>query len=1811
MKKKPKNIPSPYKFAGTPIYRDTTALPFAAGGPLNDRDINGKLLNSTYASPLGNMFKYGGFGEDQGTFDYARSNYASSPGNSFKDGGQFQGKYSLPEDSYRQGGNNLHDSVYASSPQQYPAVYKQGGSLLSMSNTPQMEGEGKDLVYAHGGNLYPNGGNIYTYSGRPDAQYQKDSKGNWLVNAPSTGGKFIPLDDPSGARAKLLNAQAKPLTTKSPYQLQEEARRQGGQSRYDMMASNKPQVAESTAVNNTTPRSMPVANMHIKTGLEKLREAEEKKRNAQNPAIDPRTGNYRPMSAGEADWVWSAPLAGSAALQAAGAVGSMALPGMSAIPGATVGNLANSGFIASSLYNTPKNAGEWYDVSQGKKDWGEAALGSAEIAAGLIGSGGGAKAALQEAEKLGLKNVITGKAPIKDVFKRDDLINIKTAEDLAKFKAAQAEGRLGETTNRFYSSVTNPDTLNYAKGEGEVFVHTVPQTKAAAAGKSVANIKPKGANLTAKERSVPTNADIESMISSGALSGHSEETLAGLREVAQNPEGYWNLAAFKSNPELQELIKNPNLVNPAEHFLPRPSAEDFKLMSVGALGATRPKLINTQKITDKALAGLQEEGIGAHVTKHEVAGTIENKHGEENNHNNIKHLPNTALPVEAGIQGPYNTNPMNYRQGGGIHIKPSHEGDFTAKANAAKMSVQAFASEVLNAPEGQYDPSTRQQANFARNAAGWNHAMGGNMYANGGSFNNPGFRALPQGVQNKIRSNSFAEGGEMAQLTEFNAGGKHSENPIGGIPQGVAPDGNVNLVEQGETKLNSSNYIFSDTLKLDKNTATQFGLPKTEVSKTFATISKKLNRPDSRRENDSIEEAATKRDLDNLMGAQEQYKKAQVEQKMQEIQALDPNAFAQMQGQGQPQQQGMPEQGQMAEQGAPEMAQQSVQPMGMPEGQPVDPNQMSPEMMAQMPEAQQGAPVMALGGGMYKCGGKMYNFGGNMYANGGRLMWAGGSAGDGVVNPGLSNPYTQNNGLTGAASNGLNDSTLIDSGFRDYSAGTGATEGPSAASKAGSAMQYGTAALGAVSAFQNAQQGPGTKQQQTGAGINAAVDMVAGTLTPWYAAAKGLSDTAISLIPQETIVDPETGKTVTQAKSREGQALADTFTPAHETIINDMAEGNWVDAGLNTLTGGVYNTLDNYFKGTNKKEFEDIQNKDKPVATSSGGTGAVMAKNGGRLPSYHQFPAIYPTYANNAGPMGQDLGNLYAEGGILGGPGDPPTAAAPKHPLEYTQKSYKTETGKELPYAQLGYRDRVLVDRAHGHSVVKDEKGNLVYTPSNPQSMGYYADEDQSTLDLNKQNTFFNTAYGDTGTESGVYNAGGKWTTVFDPSLGKMIRTRPTGKDYQTAAVMEGGYNKSLVLNPDYTVNTVGKEYTGDWTLPNKNTQSTNIIPVKPPVNTPVAPSVVPTFKQGGYLRDVNMNLQPGQMPGVNMMAYGQQMYQPLDHVTQYGGNLYAAGGDLPPGGPGDTDFDAWLALQEGNYQGGGTNTPTAPTSSPNNYQDPYSLDPEEYSQMLNAEEGPTSNTLEAAQMDLMDAETDEEYAIAMEKYQSELQRLEEGLAKDEGDYKIKRNLGRDLMIAAPAVTNIATGLFEKAEQLNPEEYMTSANLEPYSLNIDNIRRGLQQNYAQSTAAARNAGMSGGNYMANVGALNAVANRDLYSALIAKENADAQSFAATQAANKGIESENKKIKMGVKDFNLKSKANKRQAFTTGLTQIAGMAENAYNLDAQMALAKAVSPTYGNRVGFDPSYWKQVQELVKNQADKAKTKKDITNEEINS
>jgi hypothetical protein len=60
----------------------------------------------------------------------------------------------------------------------------------------------------------------------------------------------------------------------------------------------------------------------------------------------------------------------------------------------------------------------------------------------------------------------------------------------------------------------------------------------------------------------------------------------------------------------------------------------------------------------------------------------------------------------------------------GIHINPKHKGEFTKKAKAAGMSVQAYAKHVHAHPDN-FSAKTRQQAGFAKASVKFKHQAGG------------------------------------------------------------------------------------------------------------------------------------------------------------------------------------------------------------------------------------------------------------------------------------------------------------------------------------------------------------------------------------------------------------------------------------------------------------------------------------------------------------------------------------------------------------------------------------------------------------------------------------------------------------------------------------------------------------------------------------------------------------------------------------------------------------------------------------------------------------------------------------------------------------------------------------------------------------------------------------------------------------------------------------------------------------------------------------------------------------------------------
>lgn len=116
-------------------------------------------------------------------------------------------------------------------------------------------------------------------------------------------------------------------------------------------------------------------------------------------------------------------------------------------------------------------------------------------------------------------------------------------------------------------------------------------------------------------------------------------------------------------------------------------------------------------------------------------------------------------------------------------------------------------------------------------------------------------------------------------LNEFNEGGLHEQNPLGGIPMGQGANGKMNTVEEGETMKN--NFIYSNRIKLTPEMISQFNLPKSLTGKTIADATKLINQKFEGR-NSKIDNSTKESFLNRIAEAQETIK-AEEEAKLAQI----------------------------------------------------------------------------------------------------------------------------------------------------------------------------------------------------------------------------------------------------------------------------------------------------------------------------------------------------------------------------------------------------------------------------------------------------------------------------------------------------------------------------------------------------------------------------------------------------------------------------------------------------------------------------------------------------------------------------------------------------------------------------------------------------------------------------------------------------------------------------------------------------------------------------------------------------------------
>ena len=157
-----------------------------------------------------------------------------------------------------------------------------------------------------------------------------------------------------------------------------------------------------------------------------------------------------------------------------------------------------------------------------------------------------------------------------------------------------------------------------------------------------------------------------------------------------------------------------------------------------------------------------------------------------------------------------------------------------------------------------------------------NEAINNRNNYNLNNYNNVSSNVNKQSTYNML-SNYYAEGGDINNEGDFSNGvtiigngGTHEENPMSGVPMGIAPDGIPNFVEQDEVKFN--NYIFSNRLSATTDLLKTYNLPTIYANHSFAYIAKKLSKESSERPNDPISKRGLTDTMMKLQQAQEQLK---------------------------------------------------------------------------------------------------------------------------------------------------------------------------------------------------------------------------------------------------------------------------------------------------------------------------------------------------------------------------------------------------------------------------------------------------------------------------------------------------------------------------------------------------------------------------------------------------------------------------------------------------------------------------------------------------------------------------------------------------------------------------------------------------------------------------------------------------------------------------------------------------------------------------------------------------------------------------
>lgn len=307
-----------------------------------------------------------------------------------------------------------------------------------------------------------------------------------------------------------------------------------------------------------------------------------------------------------------------------------------------------------------------------------------------------------------------------------------------------------------------------------------------------------------------------------------------------------------------------------------------------AIASARHGLLTGVENADENLDSAARKGfvaayggpLGMMMNNDDYMGPIE--YGLLSDYVNMKNKQAASSGGTAGY-----TAPVTYGSGGGLSRAKDYGskrkpypnvkgGDFAGGGRSYPIPTKADAIDALRLA-GLHGRSDVRAKVYRKYPELKKHACGGtlNTYDPYGTF--------------------FADGGPLHNhgadwstgLTEINEGGMHEENPYGGVPYGVAPDGEPNLVEEKEAVYNDN--VYSERVKADEKTVKDYGYPKKYIGKSFAYIARDREKKVKDRPNDPIANSAFKKEMDELFSAQEtQKQRLETERLRKAFEALSP-----------------------------------------------------------------------------------------------------------------------------------------------------------------------------------------------------------------------------------------------------------------------------------------------------------------------------------------------------------------------------------------------------------------------------------------------------------------------------------------------------------------------------------------------------------------------------------------------------------------------------------------------------------------------------------------------------------------------------------------------------------------------------------------------------------------------------------------------------------------------------------------------------------------------------------------------------------